>query len=108
MTPGANLAAVTEASTIFAVVTEPSASFVLVIAPVVTVGLGYVPVRSPPAVPLTGSEVGITPGASFAAVIDPSCTLEVLMASSVILVLDTEPSASFVLFIVPAPTVGLG
>ena len=58
ITPGAILAAVTEASTIF----------IVEIALLFIVGLGYVPFKSPPAVPFGGNEVGITPGAILAAV----------------------------------------
>jgi hypothetical protein len=38
-------------------------------------GFGYVPLRSPPAVPLGGSVVGITPLASLLEVITPSAML---------------------------------
>jgi hypothetical protein len=33
--------------------------------PFAILGFGYVPLKSPPAVPLGGSDVGITPLASF-------------------------------------------
>src|SRR4051794_232304 len=56
--PSASFAVVIDASATFAVVTEPSAIFAEVIASFATVGFGYVPVRSPPADPLGGSDVG--------------------------------------------------
>jgi hypothetical protein len=38
-------------------------------------GFGYEPLKSPPAIPLGGSEVGITPLASLLEVITPSAIL---------------------------------
>src|SRR5204863_2920447 len=61
-----------------------------------TVGLGYVPDKSPPAVPFGGSVVGITPAASLPAVIEASTIFKVL----------TELSAS--LFVVTAFAAMLG
>ena len=52
ITPAASLALVTEASCILSVLTALSASFVVFTTPVFRVGLGYVPVRSPPAAPV--------------------------------------------------------
>src|SRR4030095_14153242 len=79
ITPAANLEAVIVASTIFAFVTEASAIFTLVTEasailvvltdPAAMVGFGYVPARSPPALPDGASDVGITPAANLEAVI---------------------------------------
>src|SRR4030095_1459609 len=76
------------------------APVVLTITPwiLVTPGLGYEPDRSPPAVPLGGNEVGITPAASFADVTDASTIFAVV----------TELSASFNVVIAPAVTAGFG
>ena len=54
--PGAILAVVTASSAILALETAPSASLAVLTAPVAIVGFGYVPARSPPAVP-----VGLAP-----------------------------------------------
>ena len=51
----ASLAPVTEPSASFAVVTAASASLVVPTAPAPIPGLGYVPERSPPAVPVGGA-----------------------------------------------------
>ena len=80
ISPGASFTPVTDASWIFEVPTELSASFVLSTADALIVGLGYVPVRSPPAEPPGGKLPGITPGASFAEVIDPSAIFVVVIA----------------------------
>src|SRR6185369_1653027 len=45
-----------------------------------TDGFGYVPERSPPAVPFGGNEAGITPGASFAKVTELFRILAVVIA----------------------------
>src|SRR5678815_6092092 len=79
ITPAASFALVTDASIIFEVVIELSAGLVVVTAPVVIVGLGYKPVKSPPAVPLGGNDVGITPAANFALVTEPSAILVVVI-----------------------------
>src|ERR1041384_6311492 len=108
MTPAASFALVTDASIIFEVptelsasfglVTEASAIFAVVIARLETVGFGYVPLRSPPADPLGGNVVGITPAASFALVTEASTIFDVV----------TELSASFVDVIARFAIVGLG
>ena len=56
------------------------------------------PVRSPPAVPSGGNDVGITPAASFAEVTEASTIFEVL----------TELSASFEVVITPVQIFGVG
>jgi hypothetical protein len=63
-----------------------------------TKGFGYDPVKSPPAVPFGGNEVGITPAASFALVTEASTIFKVVI----------ELSASFVVVITPLLIVGLG
>src|SRR5687768_12228726 len=103
ITPGAILAAVTEASTSFGVVTELSASlgvvtelsasFEVLIALFAIDGLGYKPVRSPLAVPFGGNAVGITPGASLTAVTDPSTNFGVVTTLSLNLFVLTVASA---------------
>ena len=74
--------------------------------------------RSPPAVPFGGNEVGITPAASFALVIDSSMIFEVLTElsasfaevteASAIFEVVTELSASLPLVIAPFVIVGFG
>ena len=59
-----------------------------------TVGFGYVPARSPPAVPFIGREVGITPGASLSAVIVPVAILFPVITLSAITGLGYEPLKS--------------
>src|ERR1043165_1895615 len=62
------------------------------------VGFGYVPLRSPPAAPFGGNDVGITPAANFAAVTEASAIFSVV----------TLLSASLVAVIALAATVGFG
>src|SRR5215204_7708130 len=94
MTPGANLAAVMLASCIFRVEIALSAIFAVVTAPVAKAGLGYVPERSPPAVPLGGKDPGITPAANFAAVTEPSAIFAVVTALVLIVGLGYVPVKS--------------
>src|SRR5262249_1360031 len=98
ITPAASFAEVTDASTIFEVVTELSASLVVLTAALPIVGLGYVPERSPPALPFGGNELGINSAAIFEAVIDPSITFEVAI----------ELSASLIVVTAALPMVGFG
>ena len=120
----ASLVAVTDPSTSLLVVIELSAIFPVVTAPRAMRGLGYTPVRSPPAGPVavepcTSTWVAlvtrpcasivktpilvaepyvpcVTPVfASFCDVIAPSCTLEVTMALSAISSVAIDPSRIF-------------
>src|SRR5678816_224557 len=51
-----------------------------------TTGFGKEPVKSPPAVPFGGNEIGITPAASLALVTEASTIFEVVIALSASLV----------------------
>jgi hypothetical protein len=57
---------------IFELVIAEDDIFGPVIEPLAILGFGYVPLRSPPAEPLGGSVIGITPLASFTNVTAPS------------------------------------
>ena len=87
-----------DASATLAVVTARSASLFVVTTPLLIIGLGYVPVKSPPAVPFGGKDVGITPAASFALVTEASTIFAVV----------TELLASFAVVTTPLLIVGLG
>ena len=108
ITPAASFALVTDASTILIVVTLLSASLAVVITPLLIVGLGYVPVKSPPAVPFGGKEVGITPAASFALVTEASTIFAVVTELFASFILVTEASASFAVVTAAMLIVGLG
>src|SRR2546430_527009 len=76
----ASLGVVTAPSARMSVVAAPDASFAVVTAPIAMRGFGYVPVRSPPAGPFGGKELG--------------APVTLLQLTSVILLSDTEPLAS--------------
>jgi hypothetical protein len=60
---------------IFELVIAEDDIFGPVIEPLAILGFGYVPIRSPPAEPLGGSVIGITPLASFDDVMTPSAII---------------------------------
>ena len=84
--------------------TEPSAIFGPVTAPSAIVGFGYVPVRSPPAGPRGGSDVGITPAAIFSIVTAPSEILTVVIRLSTSLAVVITLSAILAVVIAPSRT----
>ena len=102
--PAAIFAAVMAPSAIFPSTTAPFASFSDVTDPALIRGLGYVPMRSPPAAPLGGNDVGMTPTAILADVTEPSAIFAPVTAPSAIFTDVTLPLASFDAVMPPSAT----